>query len=568
MAAAITMTHHLPIQHALLTVVGVAFIVHFVFKRYEPQSVAMHTLLLVAVPSFLSLLLLDHLPAIKALPVSFLTFSLTLLCSIGFYRLSPWHPLARYPGPLPLKLSKLPMAWISRGGRRHIYTQELHRRYGDIVRVGPNEVSISNPAAIQPFMGTSGLHKGPQWEARTATQSVHPLIAITDPKEHLRRRKPWNRALNVASLKDLEPLVANRAEQLVRLLAVSDSRRTGADGTTNLGKWFSWFSYDLMSDMAFGGGSEMLINGDEGSVWPLLEVGLVNSDTFGHLPWLADYIRTFPTLGAKMKQMRSFCVQRAEERVRLGNISRKDLFYYLNNEDGAEPTPPLPEVIADGTLAIIAGSDTTSSVLSSIFYCLLTHPEAYVRLRAEVDSYYPPGETALNTKHHADMPYLNAVINEAMRLFPPISDGSQRVVPIGSGGKILEDSYFPEGTITTVHMYSIQRDGRNFSPLPDNFWPERWIHAAAAGDKNGIGMKLVHNTAAYFPFSFGPGNCAGKGLAMQELRMVVSAMIQRLDLTLGEGFDATAYENDMLNYFILTRPPLPVVVRKRKRSEH
>ncbi len=116
-------------------------------------------------------------------------------------------------------------------------------------------------------------------------------------------------------------------------------------------------------------------------------------------------------------------------------------------------------------------------------------------------------------------------------------------------------------------MYSIHRDGRNFSPLPDNFWPERWIHAGA-GDQNGIGMKLVHNTAAYFPFSFGPGNCAGKGLAMQELRMVVSAMIQRLDLTLSEGFDPTAYENDMLNYFILTRPPLPVVVRKRKRSEH
>ena len=67
-------------------------------------------------------------------------------------------------------------------------------------------------------------------------------------------------------------------------------------------------------------------------------------------------------------------------------------------------------MIADGTLAIVAGSDTTSSVLSSIFYCLLTHPEAYVRLRAEVDAYYPPGEDALNTKHHAEMPYLNAVM--------------------------------------------------------------------------------------------------------------------------------------------------------------
>ena len=54
-----------------------------------------------------------------------------------------------------------------------------------------------------------------------------------------------------------------------------------------------------------------------------------NSDTFGHLPWLADDIRKPPGLGAKMKEMRSFCIQRTVERVKLGNTSRKDLFYYL-----------------------------------------------------------------------------------------------------------------------------------------------------------------------------------------------------------------------------------------------
>lgn len=109
---------------------------HLVFKRYEPHRAAVHALLLLAVPAFLSGLFLDRWPAIKALSATYSVFWTTLSFSIALYRLSPWHPLARYPGPLLLKLSKWSMAWISRGGRRHLYTQELHRRYGDIVRVG------------------------------------------------------------------------------------------------------------------------------------------------------------------------------------------------------------------------------------------------------------------------------------------------------------------------------------------------------------------------------------------------------------------------------------------------
>lgn len=109
---------------------------HLIFKRYEPHRVAVHALLLVAVPAFLSLLLLDRMPVTQALSVSTLTFWTALISSVTVYRLSPWHPLAHYPGPLFLRLSKMSMAWVSRGGRRHLYTQELHRRYGDVVRVG------------------------------------------------------------------------------------------------------------------------------------------------------------------------------------------------------------------------------------------------------------------------------------------------------------------------------------------------------------------------------------------------------------------------------------------------
>ena len=70
----------------------------------------------------------------------------------------------------------------------------------------------------------------------------------------------------------------------------------------------------------------------------------------------------------------------------------------------------MQQLIDDGVLAIIAGADTTSSALTSLVYCLLTHPDVYARLQAEVDKFYPPGEDVYDPKHHRDMHFLNAVM--------------------------------------------------------------------------------------------------------------------------------------------------------------
>lgn len=48
--------------------------------------------------------------------------------------------------------------------------------------------------------------------------------------------------------------------------------------------------------------------------------------------------------------------------------------------------------------------------MTNVFYCLLTHPEAYAKLQAEIDKFYPAGELASETKHHRDMHYLHAVM--------------------------------------------------------------------------------------------------------------------------------------------------------------
>lgn len=82
------------------------------------------------------------------------------------------------------------------------------------------------------------------------------------------------------------------------------------------------------------------------------------------------------------------------------------------DEDHVEKERPSEaEILADGLLAIIAGSDTTSTLLSGIFFYLLSNPLCYKFVQEEIDEAFPPSEgDPFDATKLADMPYLNAVM--------------------------------------------------------------------------------------------------------------------------------------------------------------
>lgn len=92
--------------------------------------------LLLFTPAAVSTLLVSHFGALRGLGLGFLAYFATLLSSIAIYRVSPFHPLAQYPGPLPAKVTKLYHVSKIWEGKQHLYLKELHDRYGDIVRIG------------------------------------------------------------------------------------------------------------------------------------------------------------------------------------------------------------------------------------------------------------------------------------------------------------------------------------------------------------------------------------------------------------------------------------------------
>jgi len=124
-------------------------------------------------------------------------------------------------------------------------------------------------------------------------------------------------------------------------------------------------------------------------------------------------------------------------------------------------------------------------------------------------------------------------------------------------------SFIPEGTSAFIPFYAVHRDPHNFSPLPDAFVPERWLSPEEQLSLEPLVFKnkdVIHNTAAFVPFSFGPSNCVGKNLAMQEMRMVVCSIMQKFDIRLEDDFELKSWEDNMMDYFITLKGKLPVVL--------
>jgi len=113
----------------------------------------------------------------------------------------------------------------------------------------------------------------------------------------------------------------------------------------------------------------------------------------------------------------------------------------------------------------------------------------------------------------------------------------------------------------------VQRDPRYFSPLPDSFLPERWLsedqRLALEPKIFNSQQEYIHNTAAFIPFSIGPAGCAGKNLAWMEMRMAVSVIVSRFDLTLDPSYDPQSWSEDMRDFFVMVKGPLPTLLWPR-----
>ncbi|EKM54122.1 uncharacterized protein PHACADRAFT_257741 [Phanerochaete carnosa HHB-10118-sp] len=537
--------------------------VYLIYKKYEPSSPASAVLLLGITPGALVVTLHSHFSSsVIAAFIIYVSYWSLLATIVVAYRLSPFHPLARYPGPVLCKISKGWLAYVAgKGGKAHLYVQDLHMRHGEVVRIGPNELSITHGDITDAVLGAKGLPRGPYYDTRQHEAGMS-LDGMRDQALHAVRRRPWARGMSSAAMKYYEELIQNTLGDLVASL------KQRMNNPLDISEWMTFFGFDFMGHMAYTCDYGMLKNGyDKEGLFDLIERAMQDSAWISHIPWCLPYLLFIPGGSKDWDRMKALGEQTVEDRIALGSTHR-DLFHHLMDEDGHEPVKPTKALVAvDGMLAIIAGGDTTATTLSHLFYFLLRYPTYFERLRKEIDEAFPHGEdSSLNFTKQASMPLLNACINETLRLYPPVLAGLQRRVESGMGGKMIGPYFIPEETQVSLIAYSIHRDPQHFSPLANTFWPDRWLsqekYLSPSGDIIAAD-EVITNRDVFIPFSQGPMGCAGKNVALTEMRSVTCALMQNFDVKIADQSFLDTWEDKIEEIFTTRRGTLPVILSLR-----
>ncbi|KAF7330930.1 Cytochrome P450 [Mycena venus] len=292
-------------------------VVHLFCHVYEPRTALQGLALIVLAPAILM-----SIGDAGTSPIeSYLFFIGSLSLSIILYRLSPLHPLYHVPGPIVWRITKLAGMWMSFTGHQHLYFKWAHDKYGPVIRTGPNEVSVVDAEAVVSVLGSGGLPKGEYYQARQDPKAPLNLVVLQGDA-HANRRRLWNRGMSTESLKEYEAIIAKRAVQLLDCI-IDSSESDHLD----LAAWISFFSFDVMGDMAFGGGFELLRDeADRTNIWPIIEHFAVMASIYSHVPWAARTLQLIPL--PSRDRLRKFGSDNALRRLR-STSTTKDLWYHL-----------------------------------------------------------------------------------------------------------------------------------------------------------------------------------------------------------------------------------------------
>ncbi|KFY65399.1 hypothetical protein V496_02591 [Pseudogymnoascus sp. VKM F-4515 (FW-2607)] len=359
-----------------------------------------------------------------------------------------------------------------------------------IIRIAPNEYSIDDADAVKVIYGLGSQFIKSPWYIASGNPDPHAaldLFSDRDPIRHAASRRKVASAYSMTALAQLEPFV-DQCYSVLRARFIEFADRGQA---IDMAHWMQCYAFDVIGEITVGKRFGFLDQGDDiDSIMAAISQYLSYAAIVGVYSefhrFAAKLISLLPQKqGGGMAAMIKFANEQLEHRLSTTAVDAADnkhlnpkgdfLSRMLNLHHQNPEKITLKDIFVTCITNIGAGSDTTSISLSSVFYHLCKYPEVAQKLRVEIDEKAAAGELddPITFKQAQSMPYLQAVLKEALRVHPATGLPLGRVVPIG--GAIIAGRVFPAGSIVGVNSWVAHANQAVWGPDSAVFRPERWL---------------------------------------------------------------------------------------------
>lgn len=382
------------------------------------------------------------------------------------------------------------------------HVDSLHRQYGPVVRIAPNVLSFTQPEAwkdlyqrnLKDRLVVRDNSVFPPFEAGPGSEKT---LLFSDEATHSHLRRVFGPAFSRGATKDREASMQRLTDILIAQL---DEKVTGKSGG-DLDEWLQYYAFDSGCELVFGQSFRCL---EEQYLHPIMQTiqqtgkyATLVSELYRYGIWQVLELLIPKAAMATRFQTYSFAFEAVDKRIRQGHIEGSaDVFNMLikdKNNVGWSPD----DLRANGLFFAVAASDSIPFTICNAVRLLCRSPDALCVLRQELDTHCARSED-LTFEKLTRLSYLNAVIRETFRIFPPGNIISGRNIHT-AGGQSIAGYWVPPGTSCSVSPFSAGRSALNFA-RPNDFVPERWLDEPPSEFLN-------DSRDASQPFSVGPRSC-------------------------------------------------------------
>jgi cytochrome P450 len=492
--------------------------------------------------------------------IAILSVALLYLFTTAIYGLY-FSPLSAYPGNKLWSISNIPRIYHSLNGTIAHKLLQLHNEYGPVVRTGTNWLSYSTPDAWSDIYTTvrPQLRKT---EFPAPPNGVRGLAMCASDVDHARMRRNLAQGVTEKALREQEPILKEYFDAFIAKIEENCS-----NGPIDLSLYFNLVTVDVIGDLIYGESFQCL----EQSALHTWVVGMFNVVKVyvlvGILLEYPPFDRFFLFIGRlfakKLEtQHREFSRTKVRNRLEIKG-ARPDLVAQAQRNLSTPDGMSVEELVDTCVQMTLAGSETTATLLTATVWYLLKNPTCLTLLTHEIRSTFAE-EKDITFDSVKNCPYLLAVLEEGLRIFPPVPNQQARITH-PTEGNVISGKYVPPNTRLGVSHFACYRSEENFHD-PETFAPERWLQSDRPTYLDSESPYKNDRLSALQPFSLGPRNCIGAHLARAEMRVLLARLVWKFDLSFPEdevGQEMEQWGDGMRVFMIWQRGALMVKVMPR-----